>query len=835
MSDCGEKSEFNCDQLGLAAEDYEFGSHLGDGGFGRVYQATCKRTGKPVAIKVGSLTTFRHPLCTAALCLDVKMIEKRLITSDDLRAALMAPVLISIDEKLTELHAGLFSEHLSGSMFSSVTAVGGLPGRGSSEKLVLPAWNSRYQRLDKRKVHQRNMTSRVISEISIHQRLRHQFVLQLYSYFEDTANVYIVLELCQGGNLHDYVRRNGCLSEDKVRYFLKQIVAGLCYLHRSGIIHRDLTLANLLLTEDCKVKISDFGLAAELSEDRTNKTMCGTPNYISPEVSSQGVQGPEVDVWSLGVMLYTMLVGKAPFDTKDPKSTIDNARRLKYDIPGSLHPEAIDLIAKLLRERPKERLTLAQVLQHPFMRDKAHASVSLSRPQLHQVEQRQHRPAPAAASTPHLQTAASLRRCHSDGRQAGGAASNAATAATGGVLAGHSRHSEGYSSAVQSEGSPLGPQAAPRLQQLQQHQQPLDTVSDGPQSCASSNPTSSLGSQRGRRLPQNPLSTARLEPCRVVKGPTVFSLTADGDLTVEQFKVGGRKSTPPRRVLRIEPDGRHVALISEQQQQDSLDWSSAEKFIFPDLPDRAARLYQLADSFISILRSNTAKVVLHTDRARCVLFENSEPEPDFAVYFYNGRRAGRRNGGLRMTVDGKPIELRSLSPDEAEILHYVNETFDQVKRVESALAALSSPGRCCFPATIGRAPADSGLEPATSSSKSTPTPTPVPIPTQPLLQVADVQQLSDNDTRVLFSDGSLLEIRQDGSEQLRSLDYTDPFGHRQRLESSQRRPLADTPLPADIQRRLGLLLLGKVSTRSMAVSHGCSALFNEVQLDNGRY
>ncbi|PAA63392.1 hypothetical protein BOX15_Mlig031844g2 [Macrostomum lignano] len=754
MSDCGEKSEFNCDQLGLAAEDYEFGSHLGDGGFGRVYQATCKRTGKPVAIKV----------------------------------------------------------------------------------------------LDKRKVHQRNMTSRVISEISIHQRLRHQFVLQLYSYFEDTANVYIVLELCQGGNLHDYVRRNGCLSEDKVRYFLKQIVAGLCYLHRSGIIHRDLTLANLLLTEDCKVKISDFGLAAELSEDRTNKTMCGTPNYISPEVSSQGVQGPEVDVWSLGVMLYTMLVGKAPFDTKDPKSTIDNARRLKYDIPGSLHPEAIDLIAKLLRERPKERLTLAQVLQHPFMRDKAHersasndsgndsvqsgshclaastpipaaassvatpstpASVSLSRPQLHQVEQRQHRPAPAAASTPHLQTAASLRRCHSDGRQAGGAASNAATAATGGVLTGHSRHSEGYSSAVQSEGSPLGPQAAPRLQQHQQHQQPLDTVSDGPQSCASSNPTSSLGSQRGRRLPQNPLSTARLEPCRVVKGPTVFSLTADGDLTVEQFKVGGRKSTPPRRVLRIEPDGRHVALISEQQQQDSLDWSSAEKFIFPDLPDRAARLYQLADSFISILRSNTAKVVLHTDRARCVLFENSDPEPDFAVYFYNGRRAGRRNGGLRMTVDGKPVELRSLSPDEAEILHYVNETFDQVKRVESALAALSSPGRCCFPATIGRAPADSGLEPATSSSKSTPTPTPVPIPTQPLLQVADVQQLSDNDTRVLFSDGSLLEIRQDGSEQLRSLDYTDPFGHRQRLESSQRRPLADTPLPADIQRRLGLLLLGK--------------------------
>uniref|UniRef100_A0A1I8JHZ4 Protein kinase domain-containing protein n=1 Tax=Macrostomum lignano TaxID=282301 RepID=A0A1I8JHZ4_9PLAT len=294
--------------------------------------------------------------------------------------------------------------------------------------------------LNKKQVHQRNMGSR------------------LYSYFEDADSVYLVLELCHRGSLHDYVRQQGRVSEDQVRYFMRQIVTGLRYLHQNRIIHRDLTLANLLLTKDNKVKISDFGLATEIADGRTNKTMCGTPNYISPEVSGSGVQGVEVDVWSLGVMLYTLLVGKAPFDTKDPKSTIDNARRLRYDIPGNLDADAIDLIAKLIRERPQDRIKLTDILEHSFLkkgggfdavdqsRDSGTDSTqswhsSNHQPQQHHQHQHQH---PNQSPSPVLMrrhASAGQLRPHQQHPSLSSASAGAAAAAASAAAAAASAHS----------------------------------------------------------------------------------------------------------------------------------------------------------------------------------------------------------------------------------------------------------------------------------------------------------------------------------------------------------------------------------------------------------
>ena len=128
-----------------------------------------------------------------------------------------------------------------------------------------------------------NMTQRVANEVEIHWQLRHPAILEMFSYFEDHKNVYLVMELCTHGELFKYIQQRGSpLSEAEARRVVEQIVHGLKYLHSHGIIHRDLKLSNLLLTRGYDIKIADFGLAVKLKQDGEQKTMCGTPNYISP-------------------------------------------------------------------------------------------------------------------------------------------------------------------------------------------------------------------------------------------------------------------------------------------------------------------------------------------------------------------------------------------------------------------------------------------------------------------------------------------------------------------------------------------------------------------------
>lgn len=152
------------------------------------------------------------------------------------------------------------------------------------------------------------------------------------------------------------------------RHFLHQIITGMLYLHSHGILHRDLTLSNLLLTNNMNVKIADFGLATQLKmPHEKHYTMCGTPNYIAPEIATRSPHGLESDVWSLGCMFYTLLIGKPPFDTDTVKNTLNKVVLADYEMPAFLSREAQDLIHKLLRKNPADRLSLSSVLDHPFM------------------------------------------------------------------------------------------------------------------------------------------------------------------------------------------------------------------------------------------------------------------------------------------------------------------------------------------------------------------------------------------------------------------------------------------------------------------------------------
>ncbi len=184
------------------------------------------------------------------------------------------------------------------------------------------------------------MVNRVRQEVSIHSRLSHPSILQLHAFFEDQDFVYLVLELCENGELQHYLKASGQpLTEDEARGVMIQVVEGLLYLHSHNILHRDLSLANLLLTRDMKVKIADFGLATQLSRpDERHMTMCGTPNYISPEVATRSSHGLEADVWGLGCLLYTLLVGRPPFDTDAVKSTLTRVVMADYKVRSKTSP-----------------------------------------------------------------------------------------------------------------------------------------------------------------------------------------------------------------------------------------------------------------------------------------------------------------------------------------------------------------------------------------------------------------------------------------------------------------------------------------------------------------
>lgn len=171
--------------------------------------------------------------------------------------------------------------------------------------------------------------------------------------------------------MNDMVKKRGRYTDAEARFFMVQILAGCQGMHTNNIIHRDLKLGNIFLDEGMNVKIGDFGLAALLKEvGERKKTVCGTPNYIAPEVLYDDGEGHsfEVDIWSVGVILYTMLVGRPPFQTSDIQRIYAKIKNNDYCIPeeSALRPEAEDLIRQILAPKPSDRPSLIEIMSHPW-------------------------------------------------------------------------------------------------------------------------------------------------------------------------------------------------------------------------------------------------------------------------------------------------------------------------------------------------------------------------------------------------------------------------------------------------------------------------------------
>lgn len=178
------------------------------------------------------------------------------------------------------------------------------------------------------------MSSSLTREIHHHRQLHHPHITQMYEVIATESSIWIVTELCYGGELFDYLVEKGRIAEDEARVMFGQLCLAVAYLHDNGIVHRDLKLENVLLDERCRVKLGDFGFTREFYRGSLMETFCGTTGYASPEMlQGKRYQGPgekifhlillylisllEVDVWSLGIILYCLLTGTLPFDDDD--------------------------------------------------------------------------------------------------------------------------------------------------------------------------------------------------------------------------------------------------------------------------------------------------------------------------------------------------------------------------------------------------------------------------------------------------------------------------------------------------------------------------------------
>jgi 5'-AMP-activated protein kinase catalytic alpha subunit len=225
--------------------------------------------------------------------------------------------------------------------------------------------------LNRAKIVALDMTEKVKREINILQRCTHPHIIRLYEVIDTPTDIFVVMEYVSNGELFDYIVSKGRLAPDEARHFFHQIVSGVEYCHYHHIVHRDLKPENLLLDADNNIKIADFGLSNVMRDGEFLRTSCGSPNYAAPEVISGHLYaGPEVDVWSCGVILYALLCGSLPFDDESIPNLFKKIKSGMYSLPSHLSQLARDLIPRMLVVDPMKRVTVPEVRAHAWFQQK---------------------------------------------------------------------------------------------------------------------------------------------------------------------------------------------------------------------------------------------------------------------------------------------------------------------------------------------------------------------------------------------------------------------------------------------------------------------------------
>ena len=229
---------------------------------------------------------------------------------------------------------------------------------------------------------------KIIYETNLMKKLNHKNVTKILEMFEDDKYILIIMEYINGGNLFSFVKKRRKLSEKISKFLFKQIISGLQHIHSHNIVHRDVKLENILIDLNNTIKICDFGIGRVLSNpNELLYDQCGTPMYMAPEIlfssKEKGYKGFPIDIWSAGIALYIMLSGTLPFSVKKEDSLldIDNKNKIKnmalkqsimFSEPKKIEkisPKAKDLLHGLLNKDPNKRLTIEQILNHPWLKE----------------------------------------------------------------------------------------------------------------------------------------------------------------------------------------------------------------------------------------------------------------------------------------------------------------------------------------------------------------------------------------------------------------------------------------------------------------------------------
>ncbi|KAH7723557.1 AMP-activated protein kinase alpha subunit [Aphelenchoides avenae] len=223
--------------------------------------------------------------------------------------------------------------------------------------------------LNRQKIKTLDVVGKIRREIQNLSLFRHPHIIKLYQVISTPTDIFMIMEYVSGGELFDYIVKHGRLKTTEARRFFQQIISGVDYCHRHMVVHRDLKPENLLLDERNNVKIADFGLSNIMTDGDFLRTSCGSPNYAAPEViSGKLYAGPEVDVWSCGVILYALLCGTLPFDDEHVPTLFRKIKSGIFPIPDYLDKSVVNLLLHMLQVDPMKRATIRDVINHEWFR-----------------------------------------------------------------------------------------------------------------------------------------------------------------------------------------------------------------------------------------------------------------------------------------------------------------------------------------------------------------------------------------------------------------------------------------------------------------------------------
>ena len=523
-----------------------------------------------------------------------------------------------------------------------------------------------------RKMRDKGLLDHVKREAHIHYRLSNPSILKMHNIIEDKHNVYLILELCHHGSLSAYLKRTGRkLTEQEVKRVFAQVVSGVLYLHKHRIMHRDLSPSNLLVTKSMDIKISDFGLAVMLEDvGERHFTMCGTPNYIAPEIATQVPHGLESDVWSLGCLLYSLLVGYPPFDTAHASDTLQKvACADQITIPSNMSREAQDLIIGLMKKHPSERLKVYQIPNHPFMKMPSASRVvnSVRYP---------------------------LSRVSADS----GNSTMASTRISGPLKATYRPEvTSPRASGRVPRPSTLEPgEASRRSRSLERARSTPSSDKENGLSRHSSLDTVHLSSVEGESskkfdtvLP--PLgNTARLRPLQKHTSSLIITITDTKKLSLQTFH-------PEREydeVMEVSSDGMEVSILRATKSATIPTLAKQSSYLLKDLPPIYWKKYRFLAEFVEKLCAQTPKVTLYSEHARNVLMENNA----FVARFYTGRDVHLSSERSHATEEG------------SHELHHAKKALAECRKLEEAILVLEAAHGPLLPVSAGKRGSPLALE-----------------------------------------------------------------------------------------------------------------------------